>query len=150
MIYLLSVNMKNALKAILVLLLSVFAAGQLFAGVVIKDNSLGATPGFNGIRVVWQTVNETNVARFEIWRASISAQGSVGEFGFAGSVDLHGVGREYDFTDQVPFKATSNLFAYKVRIVFLDGSSADSEVVRTLALSSTAKKTWGSIKAMFR
>jgi hypothetical protein len=66
------------------------------------------------------------------------------------SVNPFGAGREYQFIDQQPFKVTTNVFAYKVRVFFQDGTYADSEVVTTAAVSSTAKRTWGSIKAMFR
>jgi hypothetical protein len=142
--------MKPALRTIFSILLIALLVGQLFATSVLKDKSLGASPKNGSISVVWQTVNETNVASFEIWRAAVSPQGVVQEFTFAGSVSPLGAGREYEFIDQTPYKTTTNLFAYKVRVIFQDGTSAESEVVRTAALSSTAKRTWGSIKAMFR
>ena len=148
--YLLPANMKTALRLIIPLVLTMLVVGQLFASSVIKDYSLGASPKNGNVSVVWQTVNETNVLRFEIWRAAISSQGMVQEFTFAGSVNPLGTGRQYEFIDQAPFKVTNNLFVYKVRVVFQDGTFADSDVVKTMAVSSTAKRTWGSIKAMFR
>ena len=142
--------MKTALRIILPLVLTFLLVGLLFASSVLKDRSLGASSKNGNVSVVWQTVSETNVVMFEVWRAPISPQGAIQDFTFAGSVSPHGVGREYEFIDQAPFKVATNLFAYKVRVVFQDGTSAESEIVRTAALSSTAKRTWGSIKAMFR
>jgi hypothetical protein len=151
MMYLLPANMKTALRLIIPLVSTALAVGQLFAGSVIKDYSLVASPKNGNVSVIWQTVNETNVLRFEIWRAPVSLQtGAAQEFTFAGSMNPLGAGRQYEFIDQAPFKVTNNFFVYKVRVVFQDGTFADSDVVKTEALSSTAKRTWGSIKAMFR
>jgi len=132
--------MKTRARLILLLLFTMLLLQQMMAGAVVKDKSFGARPENGDVRVVWQTVNETDVVRFEIWRAPVSREGVVQEF----------VGIQYEFTDASAYKVTANLFAYRLRVVFQDGSYSDSDVVKTSALSSTAKRTWGSIKAMFR
>ena len=142
--------MTNRLKFVLLLLmLTAVVCTQSFAAVIIKDNSVAATPTSLGIKVVWMTVSETNVSSFEVWRAAIIS-GNIQEFTRVTSVDPHGSGIEYEWTDTAPFKTSSNFFAYKVRVVFFDGSISESVIVKSSPLSSTAKRTWGSIKAMFR
>ena len=142
--------MKTRARLILLLLFTMLLLQQMMAGAVVKDKSFGARPENGDVRVVWQTVNETDVVRFEIWRAPVSREGVVQEFAPVGTMNPHGVGIQYEFTDASAYKVTANLFAYRLRVVFQDGSYSDSDVVKTSALSSTAKRTWGSIKAMFR
>jgi hypothetical protein len=67
-----------------------------------------------------------------------------------GKRDPEGNNSTYEFVDKQVFKATSGVYQYKIRIV--DGTTPpnETEVVTVSHLSSAYKRTWGSIKAMFR
>ena len=105
------------------------------------------------VSISWQKADESFVLRYEIWRAKVNGAGepSPGDFTKIGEVvQLAGNGHSYSFTDENAFKTTAGVFAYKIRVVFTDQSYLDSPASKTMVVSSTAKRTWGSIKAMFR
>lgn len=137
--------MKNIGRLIGSLLALVLVAGTLFA-IVIKDRP---TAQSNGSDVVlrWTTVDETGVQRFEVMRRS----GWSGDFMIIGTIDqLKGDNSSYEFTDKSAFKASGGLYQYKVRIVNGQNPAPETEIVSVSHVSSAAKRTWGSIKAMFR
>ncbi|HAL57407.1 MAG TPA: hypothetical protein DCP63_13300 [Bacteroidetes bacterium] len=133
-------------------LLSFLVPLTMLWGGVIK-NSPTAYPTHEGhIKVSWQTEDETGVMRFEVWRSQIVG-GVLGDFMKVGSIEqssLRGNNSSYEFVDQSVFKTAGNVFAYKVRVVFQSGAIFDSDITRTSSTTSAAKRTWGSIKAMFR
>ena len=102
-----------------------------------------------GVLVQWSSSDESGVKRFDILRAQVIRDG-VSDFRVVGSLDPQGSGKSYQFIDREAFKSTGSVFAYKVRQVYLDDSFVDSDQVKTQVASSTAKRTWGSIKALFR
>jgi len=102
----------------------------------------------NGDNIVltWQTSDEQNVQEFEILRgpdkdnltsiATIASQGN---------------NSSYSFLDKNAYKTNSSFYAYGLVVVDYDGSKTDP---LTIGVShdgvSSVKKTWGSIKALFR
>jgi hypothetical protein len=139
--------MKNVATLILPLLLLFLIVGSVDA-TVIKDKPTASSS--NGkVSVSWSTISEANVLRFEVFRAQVM-KNVIGDFAKIASVDPHGTVEPYMFVDANVFKTTGSVFAYKVRVVFQDGTYSDSEVTTTAVLSSTFKQTWGSIKALFR
>ena len=57
----------------------------------------------------------------------------------------------YTFTDQNAYKTNDMVFVYRLKIV--DNSSVatySADVTVSHSISSVYKRTWGSIKAMFR
>ena len=138
--------MRKMLIAILVL---VSAVAMVIAGVIRYTPTASSTPdGYVAIR--WQTDDETGVQKFEIWRAQVVGTG-LGDFVPVGEVERPDVKPPtYEFIDRTVFKSSASLFAYKVRVVFQNRTYSDSDIARVSHVSSTAKRTWGSIKAMFR
>jgi len=132
------------------LLLLVCALSVAVSGVIRSTPTAVATSeGFVVVR--WQTDDETGVQKFEIWRAQVLSGGTVGEFTKLDPPSQPNLKpSSYEFVDGTVFKTTANLFIYKVRVVFQNGSFSDSDVVRVSAMTSAARRTWGSIKAMFR
>lgn len=103
----------------------------------------------NGSDIVlrWTTDNETGVQRFEIVRRT----GTVGDFVVVGSVgQLKGNNSSYEYIDKSVFKTNSGVFQYKIRVINGSNPAPETEIVSVSHLSSAAKRTWGSIKAMFR
>ncbi|MFA6542245.1 MAG: hypothetical protein WCT99_11635 [Bacteroidota bacterium] len=133
------------IKKIIVPLFLVVSIG--LAG-VFKAGSIHPTSDGNNITVTWETVDETNVKEFIVERASSDSY----EFSPIGTVtDLLGPNRTYKFIDQSAFKTTTSVFRYRITCVFKNGSRETSEVSdRTYHKVSSVKRTWGSLKAMFR
>jgi len=133
-------------SASILLLLSAVAVS--IAGVINERPSASYRDG--KIVVRWNTADETGVRKFDVMRAQ-RKEGTQDVFIVVMSVAAVGQPSEYTYTDESVFKVNSGLFVYKVRVWFENGSFSDSEVsYPAAALSSAAKRTWGSIKAMFR
>lgn len=130
---------------IISLLLPFIAVASVYAGGV-RDGSLNAKSNGSGVYVWWYSNDETGVAHFEVWRSS----GSSSSFLKIGQKSLKGNGEFYDFQDDTAFKLTDNYYQYRVRVVFSDGSVFDTAPVGVIHSVSSVRRTWGSIKAMFR
>ncbi|MEX0602292.1 MAG: hypothetical protein WD295_03055 [Bacteroidota bacterium] len=126
------------------LLLALLLVFPLFAS-IIKD-PLSARPDGADIRLSWTTGSEAGVGRFEIQRRS----GHEGEFFFVARKDPQGDNSTYEYLDQQVFKSSGGIYHYRIRIVMTSGATIDTESVPVALVASTAKRTWGSIKAMFR
>lgn len=137
--------MKNLARLILSLLLAVLIVGTLSA-IVIKDRPTAQSNG-SAVVIRWTTVDETGVQKFEILRRS----GLSGEFSIIGTVNqLKGNNSAYEFTDNDVFKSAGGFYQYKIRIIDGQNNASETEPVSVSHVSSAAKRTWGSIKAMFR
>ncbi|MBI5463687.1 MAG: hypothetical protein HY966_01885 [Ignavibacteriales bacterium] len=125
---------------------AVVGLGFLFMGAVFKDRPIAYSAG-NEVVVRWATLDETNIVKFEVYRSG----GADKPFNYAGELKPQGNNSTYEFRDQAVFKTESGFYLYKIRSVFSDNSAIDSDVSFGVShLSSTAVRTWGSIKAMFR
>lgn len=93
----------------------------------------------------WQTAQESNVLHFVVERKSVN-----GSFMEIANVDPQS-DQTYQYTDAAAFKSAESVYVYRLKIVDKDNSYAYSETV-TVAhnVSSAYKRTWGSIKALFR
>lgn len=137
--------MKNPARIIGLGFLAMVAVGTLLANVIIGN--LSASSVGSDIEVSWKSVDESGVQRYEVLRRA----GVTGDFLVIGVVEqLKGNNAAYVFTDNNVFKTTGNYFQYKIRIINGQNPSPETEIVGVSHLSSAAKKTWGSIKAMFR
>ncbi|MBD3288764.1 hypothetical protein GF337_08185 [candidate division KSB1 bacterium] len=136
--------MKKAIHLFLILFLSY---SLLMAGAVIVD--FKAEPGKNKVVLKWSTLSESNCKEFEIQRGLDKTN-----FQKIGAVDAQGNSadkKEYTYEDKTVFKATSNTFYYRIKIINKDASeSMFDEVVVVTPSVSGVQHTWGSIKALFR
>lgn len=128
-------------KSIIALL--ILSAGILLAGAQLLKFNVRSSSG--NIVVEWQTSSETNLKQFVVERKTYN-----GSFIEVGSV-LPRADRNYEFVDQTAFKTSDQLYIYRLKIVDNDGSVSYSEE-KSVAHSnvSSVKRTWGSIKALFR
>jgi hypothetical protein len=105
-----------------------------------------AQPQSDGTIIIsWTVDSETGIDHYEIYRST----SNVGQFVKIGDQKC-GV---FEFKDTGLFKTTIKYFCYRVIAIGTDQNfRSQSAIVGTLynATSSTAKRTWGSIKAMFR
>ena len=100
----------------------------------------------DNVRLEWQTSEETNLQKFVIERKTPHSS-----FTEVASVAPKGNNSNYIFTDQNAYKTNDMVFVYRLKIVDNnDQVTYSADVTVTHSISSVAKRTWGSIKAMFR
>jgi hypothetical protein len=136
--------MKRAPKILLVLLVPL---GIALGVDVIRDLPTAYSNGTD-IIVDWRTVQESGVARFEILRRV----GTEGEFLPVGLVNARRADNStYEFIDRQVFKSSGGIYQYQVQVILESGQRLPPTPAVTVShLSSAARRTWGSIKAMFR
>jgi hypothetical protein len=127
------------------------AALLMLVGVSLHANVIRERPTANSsgghIIIRWYTVDETGVQRFEVLRRA----GTTGDFVIIGIIDqLKGNNSMYEFIDKDAFKVTAGIYQYKIRVINGQNPPPETEIVTVSHLSSAARRTWGSIKAMFR
>jgi hypothetical protein len=127
-----------------------FISVQLFAGATFKGGSLQARSDGTYIIVQWETTSEVNIQYFTVERSVANG----GAFVELKSMAPRGSNSLYEFIDQSAFKVdnpTSSTYQYRIKVVDLDGSVSYSEVSRPVSHNvSSVRRTWGSLKAMFR
>lgn len=129
--------------------LLVFAGATALCG-VIREGSLSAESQSNGVTVRWTSDNESGVAGYRIERSL--ADGS----GFIVLINLlptKGSGQSYTFVDETAFRTTDSFYRYRVTPVDRNDNEVGGEQYYTSVISSkvsSVRRTWGSIKAMFR
>lgn len=75
--------------------------------------------------------------------------GSEGEYMALGFVQPKGPNSSYQFVDKSAYKTSDAFYRYRVAIVDNSGYTSYSQEIAVSSLSGV-KRTWGSIKAMFR
>jgi hypothetical protein len=131
--------MKIKLTTILILFTLV---ATIFAGAYLEQFS--ASSDGDDIKLEWKTGEEASVKSFVIERSPISYE----SFAEIATVKPQGSNSFYSYTDKSAYKATDLIFKYRLKIV-----ANDITYSKTISVSqniSGVKRTWGSIKAMFR
>jgi len=132
--------MKYLTVKIFVVLLFVSVA---FAGAIL--NYFEVSSQSENVQVEWKTGDESNVNHFSILRKT--PQTSYVEIA---TVQPRGSNSLYTYVDQSIYKTNDVIFIYQLKIV-------DNDMLTTYSIERSAspnisgiKRTWGSIKAMFR
>jgi len=126
------------------LIVSFLIIATVYAGAYIEY--FHARSESDNVRLEWQTSEETNLQKFVIERKT--PQSSFTEIA---SVSPKGNNSNYIFTDQNAYKTNDMVFVYRLKIVDNnDQITYSADVTVSHSISSVAKRTWGSIKAMFR
>jgi len=126
------------------IIISFLIIATVYAGAYIEY--FHARSESDDVKLEWQTGEETNLQNFVIERKT--PQSSYTEIG---SISPKGDNSYYTFTDQNAYKTNDMVFVYRLKIV--DNSSVatySADVTVSHSISSVYKRTWGSIKAMFR
>ncbi len=116
------------------------------ASAIIRDGTLQAHSDGNNVTIQWGTTEEMSLSEFVVERQA----GSDGGFILIGSVAPKGNNSSYEFVDQTAFKSVASVYQYRIKIVSQDGSYTYSKTVTVSHNVSSVKRTWGSLKAMFR
>jgi hypothetical protein len=117
-----------------------------FAGATIRSSSLLAQSDGNNVTIQWGTTEESGMLRFVVER---QASGQTEWVGLDPFVAPKGSNSSYAFVDQSAFKTTVSVYRYRIRIEAYDGTTYSNVIVVSHDVSSV-KRTWGSLKAMFR
>lgn len=114
-------------------------------GSIIKDRPSALSNG-SDIFVRWETEDESSVLRFTVIRRA----GTAGDFMEINSLGPKGNYSSYEYVDRSVFRMTGGIFQYRIRVYTTETTYAETEIVTVSHVSSAARRTWGSIKAMFR
>ena len=132
--------MKNSLLKIFL----VFFINSLALGGAFMEYFHGWTESEN-VRLEWKTSEENNLRHFIIERKT--PQTSYIEIA---TIKPKGSNSIYTYIDETAYKTTDLIFVYRIKIVDnSDVGSYSMELSVTPSISGV-KRTWGSIKAMFR
>jgi len=129
-------------RTLISFLLLISLVGLLLANAVIVEFS--AEPSIDKTILYWKTGEEKDVEIFLVER-SLDNQ----SYMKIGEVEPKGNNSEYQFIDE-NLSETQNIFYYRLKIKNTDGSSQITEPVTVIPNISSIKRTWGSIKALFR
>lgn len=105
------------------------------------------TPGNNRITIRWESASEIGLQRYKLER---SVDGS--PFVEIASIVPRGDHQIYQYIDTEIyfFDASPRTFAYRLKFQMRNGTYTYSIVRETTMNLSSIRRTWGSIKAMFR
>ena len=124
--------------------LVVLLSGILLAGALIPGGLSVRSDG-NNITISWQAVSETNLKQYVIERKS--GNSDYVEIAIINS----NPSMKYEYVDNSVFKIIGSTYKYRLKIVDNDGSYSYLEQVGSVFHNvSSVKRTWGSIKALFR
>ena len=131
--------MKNTLiKSSLFLLLSL-----LFIGASYSNFNISSQDG--NVILTWQTGIENGLKSISIERKSLN-----GVFTSIGAIPAKGDNSSYTYIDENAFKVNDGFYTYRLVFVRNDGVTELGMELGITHLTSVSKKTWGSIKALFR
>jgi hypothetical protein len=118
-----------------------------WAGSIVKE--FHGEPGYNKVTLRWKSESENNLKGYEIERSFDKAIWD--NVGFVGARGNAQGAAEYSFEDRSVFKPNDRTYYYRLKIVDRDNSFTYFGEVLTVSVAiSSARQTWGSIKAMFR
>jgi hypothetical protein len=131
----------------------VFAALLIFAFSVVLEASARISEFYakrekNTVILEWTTEEESNLAKFEIYRSTDQMRWhKIGETRAVGESSQRNA---YSLTDNSIFKGAVNTLYYRLVLVDKTGNSQSWDVIASVEGQSGIRHTWGSIKAMFR
>ena len=137
---------KYFVQPIIVLIV---AANFLMAGTIILD--FVGQPGFNRVTIKWTTQNEIDLKGFEIERSFEYKSETFKKVDFIKASSEIKDKKEYTYDDRSVFKSSDRTFYYRLKIIESNESYTYYEkIISVKPTISSARQTWGSIKAMFR
>lgn len=112
----------------------------------IKDGSLSGYSNGSGIVVRWVSDNEQGVSMFSVERSA----GGTRDFIPLAELSVRGSGSNYEFVDNSVFRVTDTYYVYRIKALDGSQSAIGSWDVTVRHTTNSVRRTWGSIKAMFR
>ncbi len=112
----------------------------------IREGTIQARSDGSNVTIQWGTNDETSIKEFEVLRRD----GNVGEFISISVVSKKGSNSFYEYIDKSAFKTTGTIYQYQIKVVLISGGYEESNIITVSHNVSSVKRTWGSLKAMFR
>lgn len=97
------------------------------------------------VKLEWKTGDENNLKHFVVQRRNPGSS-----YIDITTIPPKGSNSFYTYIDESAYKITDLIFIYRLKIVDLNNSTSYSSEVSVTPNVSGVKRTWGSIKAMFR
>lgn len=132
--------MKYAIHIVFLLLFSF----SLLVGGALIQNFMAESDGEN-IILTWNSISEPNVKNYEILRGPDKDM-----LNFLSIINAKGSNSTYTFVDESAYKTSNSFYAYGLVVVYNDGTKSDPMRISVTHGVSSVKRTWGSIKALFR
>ena len=130
-------------KKIFPFLLVIVLFGTSIAGAFIEY--FHARVEGENVKLEWKTGEESNLKHFVLERRTQQSP-----YIDLATINAKGSNSFYSYYDESVYKASSYIFTYRLRIVENDSKVSYSSEVSVSPSISGVKRTWGSIKAMFR
>ncbi|MCC6548542.1 MAG: hypothetical protein IT279_00585 [Ignavibacteriaceae bacterium] len=99
----------------------------------------------NAVKLEWKTTTESSLREFVVERKTVN-----GNFITIGKVAARGENSYYSYVDEAAFKSSEYVFVYRLKLINTDSQFSYSKEISVSHSLSDVKRTWGSIKAMFR
>ncbi len=119
-------------------------------GEVIQASSLRAQDDGSGVAIRWTSQDETGVVGYYVERKA----GGSGTFIplVSQAIPVKGNGQNYLFEDETAFRTNGNFYQYRLTPVNSTGQAVGASYYVSIDHNnvSSVRRTWGSIKAMFR
>lgn len=112
----------------------------------IREGTMQARSDGSNVTIQWGSTDESSVKEFVIERRS----GTAGDFISIAVIAKQGSNSFYEYVDKSAFKSTGSIYQYRIKIVSSTGAAEFSNVITISHNVSGVKRTWGSLKAMFR
>ncbi|MCF6271342.1 MAG: hypothetical protein L3J41_16650 [Melioribacteraceae bacterium] len=131
------------MKKVIIKSLLFFTISFLFLGVYYSDFNIVSDS--NNVILSWHTTLEENLETTAIERKVVN-----GTFSEIGTTPAKGDNSSYTYVDENAFKAEGGIYKYRLKFINSDGTSSYSSEQAITHITSVEKRTWGSIKALFR
>lgn len=134
-------------RTILTFLNLALGIGLAVASNPLQDGSFSAESDGSIITIRWVSEDESGVTSYELERKA----GLYGQFFLLAQVATKGNNSTYEYVDDSALRVTAeSVYQYRLKILLSDGTSIYSPEITVIHAVSSVRRTWGSIKAMFR
>ena len=134
--------MKNLYLIKILIIVALIATA--YAGANIQHFIANATG--NNVDLEWQVLDESNIQYFVLQRKT-----SQTEFVTLPNKIYPNGSLQYKYIDQSIYKTNDEFLTYQIGTVYFNNPNIDWQATATARVSiSGIRRTWGSIKAMFR
>lgn len=117
----------------------------LFSEIILSGSLSGRSDGAN-IIISWKSENETDLKQYVIERKLYNASSFVDLV----VMNPKGSNTSYQYVDESAFKTTASIYSYRIRVELRNGTNFYTQSFNVSHHVSSVKRTWGSLKAMFR
>jgi len=137
--------MKLINNKILTIITLIAFVSLSYAGAILSGKVTARSNGEN-IVIEWRTEKEVNIKNFVIQRKVVNVE----QYSDIAEMNPKGDNSYYQFVDETAYKSSDAIYVYRLKIVDTNSDISYSSEITVSHSVSGVKRTWGSIKAMFR